>query len=89
MGKHSLLLVRLLVLAASLGLQFLALEVLQLGTRPWALFLMMVGAYVAGKILQKYSAALMVNAIGWGVRWSGVAALVLWICFMVWLAFFW
>ena len=89
MGKRSLLLVRLLVFAVVLGLQFLALEALQLGAHPWGLFLMTVGTYVAGKLLQKYSAAPMGKAMGWGVRWAGVAALGLWVSFMVWLAFFW
>jgi len=89
LGKKSLFLVRLLVFAAALGLQFLLLEMLQLGAYPWALFLMLVGMYVTGKIFQKYSAAPMVKAMGWGVQWSGLAMLVLWVGFMVWLAFFW
>lgn len=89
LARMSLSLVRLLSLVVTVGLQFLALEALQLAAHPWGLFLMMVGAYVLGKLLQKYAAGPLVQAVGWGTQWAGVAALGLWVIFMVWLAFFW
>ncbi|MFC6998711.1 hypothetical protein [Rufibacter roseus] len=85
----SLGLVRLLSLFAAVGLQFLALEALQLAAHPWGLYLMIVGFYVLGKLLQRYSVVPVPKAIGWGIQWAGVAALGLWAVFMIWLAFFW
>ncbi|WP_192821587.1 hypothetical protein [Rufibacter sp. LB8] len=88
MPKSSLIVIRLLALVGTVGLQFLAVELFQLFRQQWGLFLLMVGSYVLGKLLQKRAGSDVVRAIGWGVQWAGVVALVLWVVFMLYLAFF-
>ncbi|WP_157600460.1 hypothetical protein [Rufibacter sp. DG15C] len=43
----------------------------------WVLILLVVSAYVLGKLLQKKATSENMKALGWGIRWGGVASFLL------------
>ncbi|QHL86992.1 hypothetical protein GU926_05900 [Nibribacter ruber] len=71
------LLFQLLGLVGTVVLLGLATLLFQLINHSWILILLLVSAYVIGKLLQKRATSEYMKALGWGIRWGGVASFLL------------
>ncbi|GAA4301918.1 hypothetical protein [Nibribacter koreensis] len=71
------LLFQLLGLVGTVILLGLATLLFQLINSSWVLIALVVSAYVLGKLLQKRAASENMKALGWGIRWGGVASFLL------------